>query len=130
MDGWSKTTVWRMRLLFGMALPKEPALMALERTTGETLGLMRVQVPHLGVDIWVCRRLVWWRRISRAARTSAGLAMAMAAWERALGGSALQRCLSEPVQMGRVRDPRKLEAVLSRALLIEVLGRRGRARRR
>lgn len=116
--------------MFGLALSREPALMALERTTGETLGLMRVQVPYIGVDIWVCRRVVWWRRITRAARTSAGLAMAMAAWEQALGGSELRRCLSEPVEVGRVRDPRKLEAVLSRALLLEVLGRRGRARRR
>jgi hypothetical protein len=105
-------------------------VLEMKRNTGEALGLLQIRVPYLGVDIWVCRRLVWWRRISRAARTSAGLAMAIAAWERALGGSELRRRLSEPVSMGRVRDPRKLEAVLSRALLLDVLGRRARVRAR
>ena len=128
--GWSRTTILRMRLLFGFTLPNEPVLMALERTMGETLRLMRVQVPHMGVEIWVCRRIVWWRRVSRVARTSVGLSAAMAAWERALEGSELRRWLSEPITLGRVRDPRKLEAVLCRALVMEVLGRRGRARRR
>jgi hypothetical protein len=103
--------------------------MALERTSGEA-GLMRVKMPCLGAEIWVCRRIVWWRRVSRAAQTSAGLSAAMEAWEKALEGSELRRWLSEPTEAGRVRDPRKLEKVLCRALVMEVLGRRSRVRRR
>jgi hypothetical protein len=127
--GWSRTTLWRLRLLFGVSLPREPVLMALERTSGETVRLMRVKLPYLGAEIWVCRRMVWWRRVSRVGQTSAGLTAAMEAWERALEGSELRRWLSEP-EAGRVQDPRKLEKVLCRALVMEVLGRRSRSRRR
>jgi len=126
--GWSRTTLWRMRLMFGLPLSNEPVLLGLERTMGETLRFMRVRAPHMGVEVWVCRRVIWWRRISRAARTSVGLSAAITAWERALEGSELRRWLSEPME-GRVKDPRKLEAVLCRALVMEVLGRRGRPRR-
>ncbi len=127
--GWSRTTIWRMRLLFGLILPREPVLLALERATGETMRLMRVRMPHLGAEIWVCRRTIWWRRVSRVSRTSVGLSEAMAAWAMAMEGSELRRWLSEPME-GRVKDPRKLEAVLCRALVMEVLGRRSRVRRR
>ena len=127
--GWSRTTLWRIRLLYGQILPREPVFLALERVMAETLRLMRVRVPHLGAEIWVCRRAVWWRRVSRVSRTSVGLSAAMAAWERALEGSELRRWLSEPME-GGVGDPRKLEVVLCRALVMEVLGRRSRPRRR
>lgn len=127
VGGWSRTTIWRMRLLFGLTLSNEPVFLALEPTMGETLRLMRVGAPHLGAEIWVCRRVVWWRRVSRAARTSVGLSAAKVAWEAALEGSEFRRWLSEPME-GRVRDPRKLEAVLCRALVMEVLGRRSRRR--
>ncbi len=119
-----------MRLVIGSTLPNEPVLLGLERTTGETMRLMRVRVPHLGVEIWVCPRVVWWRRTTRVMRTSVGLSAAMTAWEATLEGSELRRWFSEPLPVGRVRDPRKLEAVLCRALVLEVLGRRSRARRR
>ena len=125
--GWLRTTLWRMRLLFGLTVAKESVLLAMERTMGETAPLLRVKLPHVGAEIWVCRRGVWWRRVSRAARTSAGLSAAMAAWERALDGSELRRWLSEP-EDGRARSPRKLDAVLCRALVLEVLGRRSRGR--
>jgi hypothetical protein len=85
--GWSRTTIWRVRLLFGLTLTNEPVLMALERVAGETLRLMRVRVPYMGVDMWVCPRAVWWRRVSHVARTSVGLSAAMAAWEQAHEGS-------------------------------------------
>lgn len=110
-------------------MPREPVFLALERVMADTLRLMRVRVPHLGAEIWVCRRAVWWRRVSRVSRTSAGLSAAKAAWERALEGSELRRWLSEPME-GGVGDPRKLEVVLCRALVMEVLGRRSRPRRR
>jgi hypothetical protein len=98
---------------------------------GERLGVMRVWAPHLGVEVVVCRSvLTWWRRVAMVARTSAGLSAALAAWERALRERGLRLWLSEPITLGRVRDPRKLEAVLCRALVMEVLGRRGRVRRR
>jgi hypothetical protein len=116
-----------MRLVFGLTVAKESVLLAVERTTGETVPVLRVKLPHLGAEVWVCRRGVWWRRVSLAARTSAGLSAAMAAWERALDGSELRRWLSEPEE-GRVRNPRKLDAVLCRALVLEVLGRRSRGR--
>jgi hypothetical protein len=128
--GWSRTTIWRMRLVLGRALPKEPVFLAVERSMGETLRLLRVHVPHFGAEIWVCRRVIWWRRMLRVARTSVGLSAAMDAWEQALEGSELRRWLSEPTEPVRLRDPRKLEKVLCRALVLEVLGRRSRARRR
>ncbi|MBK9266192.1 MAG: hypothetical protein IPM54_41190 [Polyangiaceae bacterium] len=110
---------------YGARLPNEPVLIALERTTGDSLGLMRVQIPHLGVEILVCRRAVRWRRVAIAARTPVGLREAAAAWENAQRERGLRTWVSEPVESGRIRDPRKLEAVLCRALVMEVLARRG-----
>lgn len=123
--GWSRTTILRLRMQYGSRLPNEPVLIALERTTGDSLGLMRVQIPHIGVEVWVCRRVVRWRRVATAARTPADLREAAAAWEKAQRERGLRTWVSEPVESGRIRDPRKLEAVLCRALVMEVLGRRG-----
>ena len=112
-------------------MPNEPVLMGIERTTGEKLGVIRVQVPHLGVELVVCRSvLAWCRRVAIAARTPGGLSAAMAAWETALRERGLRLWLSEPMGVGRLRDAGKLEAVLCRALVMEVLGRRGRRGRR
>lgn len=129
--GWSRTTLLRLRLVWGLRLPNEPVLMGIERTVGENLGVIRVHVPHLGVELVVCRSvLTWWRRVAIAARTSVGLSAAMEAWESVLRERGLRLWLSEPMGLGRLRDPGKLEAVLCRALVMEVLGRRGRVRRR
>lgn len=105
--------------------------MGIERTVGEKLGVIRVQVPHLGVELVVCRSvLAWWRRVAMVARTAVGLSPAMEAWENVLRERGLRLWLLEPMGLGLVRDPRKLEAVLCRALVMEVLGRRGRRGRR
>jgi hypothetical protein len=127
--GWSRTTIWRLRLLFGLRLPNEPVLVAIDRaTTGDLVGLLHVRIPHLGVEVLICRRVVRWRRVAKAARAPADLREAASIWETALRETGLRTWLSEPVESGRVRDPRKLEAVLCRALVMEVLGRRGEGR--
>ena len=129
--GWSRTTLLRLRVVWGLRLPNEPVLVGIERTTGENLGVIRVQVPHLGVELVVCRSvLAWWRRVAMVARTPAGLSAAMSVWENVMRERGLRLWLSEPMGVGYLRDPRKLEAVLCRALVMEVLGRRGRGGRR
>lgn len=128
--GWSRTTVWRLRLSLGLRLGSEPVLVALERTAREQLGVLRVQIPHLGIELVVCRGIVaWWRRMAIVARTLTALREALTAWETAMGDRGLRSWLSEPIAVGYMRDPKKLEAVLCRALVMEVLGRRGRPRR-
>ena len=101
--GWSRTTLLRLRLVWGLRLPNEPVLMGIERTAGEKLGVIRVQVPHLGVELVVCRSvLAWCRRVAIAARTPACLSAAMAAWETALRERGLRLWLSEPMGVGRL----------------------------
>lgn len=128
--GWSKANVWRLRLLFGLSLSTEPVLMALEpRATGERVGLMRIRIPHTGIEILMCDRMAWWRQTSKAPRTPAGLRESAAGWQSAQREAGFRTWLSE-AEARLSKDPQKLEAVLCRALVMEVLGRRGRRRSR
>lgn len=128
--GWSRTNLWRLRLLFGLSFSTEPVLMALERwANGDRVGLMRIRIPHTGIEILVGQRVAWWRQTAKAPRTHAGLRESAAGWQSAQRDAGFRTWLSE-AETRVSKDPQKLEAVLCRALVMEVLGRRGRRRAR
>lgn len=126
VGGWSRTTLWRLRLVFGPLLLREPVLLALERwATGERLGFMRIRIPHAGIEIWICGRMPRWRRVTKAPRAAVALQELAVRWEAVQKESGFRTWLSD-VESAASTDPRKLDAVLCRALVLEVLGRRGR----
>jgi hypothetical protein len=122
--GWSRTTVWKLRLRLGDFVAKEAVLVALAQGASvEKVGLMRLQLPFLGVAVAMIGRHVRWRRVTPVPRTQTGLLEAAAAWKKALEPSGFRTWLSLPDS--RVsKDPRRLETVLVRALVMEVVGRR------
>lgn len=130
VGSWSKATLWRLRLVFGIFFVDEPVLVALERwSTGDRLGLMRVRIPHIGIEILVGGRMPRWRRVAKAARTPMALRESASGWEKAQREAGFRTWLSE-AGSSTSSDPRKLDTVLCRALVMEVLGRRGRRRGR
>jgi len=126
---WSNATLWWLRLVFGVFFEKEPVLVALERwATGDRFGLMRVRLPHKGIDILVGGRVNRWRRIAMTPRTPGALRDSAAGWEKTQREAGFRTWLTD-VEAITSTDPRKLDTVLCRALVLEVLGRRGRRRR-
>lgn len=127
---WSKVTLWWLRLVFGVFFSTEPVLVALERwSAGDRFGVMRVRLPHNGIDILISGRANRWRRITRIARTPLALRESAARWENTQRDAGFRTWLTD-VEAVTSTDPRKLDTVLCRALVLEVLGRRGRRRGR
>ena len=124
--GWSRTTLLRVRMLVGAKIADEPALVVLERwsTSGAVPGLVRIQIPHLGVELAVGRQ-VHRRWIVAAPRTAQGLKAAAAAWQLVLRETGLRVRVSEPLALGLVAG-RDLDAVLCRGLVLELVGRKQR----
>lgn len=119
---WSRATLWRLRLAFGWFFLNEPVLVALKQwSTGDRLGLMRVRIPYMGIEIVLGVRVPRWRRIAKVARTPIALRESTAEWEKSQREAGFHTWLSE-VDSGSSADPRKLDAVLCRALVMEVLG--------
>ena len=120
--GWSRTTPLRLRMQLGERMAMEPVLVALPQGVAvETVHWMRLVFPHLGVEIAVVGRRVFWRRVAIALRTPKALRDGWATWEKGLAGFRVR--LSEPQARGS-QAPERLEAVLVRALVMEVVGQR------
>jgi hypothetical protein len=90
---------------------------------------MRVRLPHKGIEIVVGGYANRWRRIAKIARTPSALKECAAGWEKTQREAGFRTWLTD-VEAVASNDPRKLDAVLCRALVLEVLGRRGRRRPR
>ncbi|MDI1483631.1 hypothetical protein [Polyangium sp. y55x31] len=124
--GWSRTTLLRVRMIVGARIANEPALIVLERwSTSEAVpGLVRIQIPHLGVELAVGRQ-VHRRWIVTAPRTAQGLKAAAAAWQLVLRDGGLRVRVSEPLTLGAPTG-RDLDAVLRRGLVLELVGKKQR----